>query len=1590
MKLARTLTILLIASGFAYLVIGRKPAELRGAQVAVKTADKTGTVKTAPAKTAAKTATKKSAKEEKPPTNPLGRLIRGLIPRGNKPLIPKHNNRTIKIPTGKTGDDPASRARSLRARDPIDSRAPHDPDDVKRLRLAQSSIAEGEWESAMVLLQRLLDRKDDSLIRNKDEEWVSVRDQANRLLGRSPPQVREAYEIKYGTAARDRLDAALQSGDLKSVADVATRYFHTKAGAEAAAKLCAIYLDRGEYGPAARWHARVLESEMAEKNDPHWLLQAAYAFRRAGDDPESRQLLKKVQALRNGGSLVVGGKPVQPAEWLKKFRPAIDGPQTVSEWWNLFGNPSRTATLSGGEPLLLARWKQPTTNSHPVRRHIERLLETLADNRRAMIPAAIPLTVDGKVVYRTMRGVNVVDAETGDLLWETREGVSAERLLSGMPAGNNYSNRFVSRRMSSRTYSYGDQHPLTSLLFRNGNYGLLSSDGRRLFVIEDQALMPGVSSYYGSDPEQNDRYRRSWLTNKLTAYDLKTGRPLWEAGGRKRNESFDLPLAGNYFLGVPVAHRGELFLVGEQDSRVRLHVLDAATGKPKWSRLIAYSDTKISQDSVRRWFTAQVAVSDGVVVCPTTVGWMVAVDRTNRSILWAQRYSKPSSREHVARSPFGRTSNVPITALNERWVPSAPVVTAGHVVYTPQEDESIVCARLRDGKRLWRIPKGEYLYLAGVFGDNVVLVGKEKITAVKLRAGTTAWTCGIDKAAGMPSGMGVATDGRYHVPLHSGQLWTLDVKTGKVTGKLYLPRTSRPLGNLTMYRGQVLSFTPFGMTSFEQRAALLARIAARRKQSPRDAWAALKEAEIALLKRDFEKSLTTLRGIDAGKLEPRSRPRFRSAMLRSLRAAIRSDFKAHDAEARQLESFVRTPAERFQFRRLTAERHDARGELPQAFAAYRRLADEYGGRVIPRSDEPRLEVQLRAWAAGKLHDVWDRMSPANRKTVGADLTTTAAKLAKRPLQEQLQFARLFLFHPAAVGVVNRVVEQSARNGEFGRAERLLSWLRRHPDVPVAAAATERFARLLSDRKLRSDAAVVYAALAQKHGNVKLPGGRTGAALVAELRKTGALESDVPKPLSWAATSMRIEQAGTQYQSYPNQGLLIGASRFPFFREHSFEIDHSHQQLVVGKVADDSLVWLVPLRSAQSTSSNQYTYGTTFGHFLLVMHRNVLHCLSPLDKRVVWTRKLENRMPTSYFSYYSSSPTRGRYRPLQDGGRVATTNSLANAFAQQGGLAFANARHVGLYGRRRLLVLDAATGEVVWTLRGLRQGSKVVATADAVFVLNNGEEQVVALRAVDGRRLSDAKAAKIVSTAVGVAGNEFLVPDAQTTSFLGLRRSTTTWKLQDPLTGAVRWKKSFASGSSFALLDDGNIVALPRKGELEIVNRATGRSTTYPLTADALRRSRQIYVLADRNTLFVVANGGSRSRFSYSYGGLTTIPVYGEIHAFDRQTRKRLWKKSVSNQQLVMDHFALSPVLAFNTQSYVRKGLIQHQTLAFQAIDKRTGKTLINKKVPSNYYYGSFTVNLRDRYVEFRTYNNRLRLVAVAGDRPPVAAKRATP
>ena len=61
--------------------------------------------------------------------------------------------------------------------------------------------------------------------------------------------------------------------------------------------------------------------------------------------------------------------------------------------------------------------------------------------------------------------------------------------------------------------------------------------------------------------------------------------------------------------------------------------------------------------------------------------------------------------------------------------------------------------------------------------------------------------------------------------------------------------------------------------------------------------------------------------------------------------------------------------------------------------------------------------------------------------------------------------------------------------------------------------------------------------------------------------------------------------------------------------------------------------MLPLRSTTRSRQGEYTVGIPAGHELVVLHRDVVHFLSPIDQSVVWTRSME--VPNGAGSEYRS-------------------------------------------------------------------------------------------------------------------------------------------------------------------------------------------------------------------------------------------------------------------------------------------------------------------------------------------------------------------
>jgi hypothetical protein len=194
----------------------------------------------------------------------------------------------------------------------------------------------------------------------------------------------------------------------------------------------------------------------------------------------------------------------------------------------------------------------------------------------------------------------------------------------------------------------------------------------------------------------------------------------------------------------------------------------------------------------RRIHGATPAISGDTLVCPTYAGRVVAADRATGKVLWTHIYRNVNAAPDSA-------------AL---WPAPALYIHDGKVVFTAIDDPAVHCVKLIDGKPIWKADKDDDLYLAGVFGDAVLLVGKKHCRALRLSDGKSLWKA----ETGTPSGHGVALGRAYYLlPLQAEAktgkpgISVISIKTGHVAAHAPSPQVQP--GNLLLSEDGLVSQT---------------------------------------------------------------------------------------------------------------------------------------------------------------------------------------------------------------------------------------------------------------------------------------------------------------------------------------------------------------------------------------------------------------------------------------------------------------------------------------------------------------------------------------------------------------------------------------------------------------------------------------------------------------------------------------------------------------------------------------------------------------------------------------------------------------
>jgi outer membrane protein assembly factor BamB/tetratricopeptide (TPR) repeat protein len=1398
---------------------------------------------------------------------------------------------------------------------------PADRHTLQRLADSRQLLAEERFGEAVRYLGDILDAPEDFFFQPEKNSAVhrSLITEARRLVGQMPRAGREMYELDYGARARRMLDEALAAGNVAALAEVSRRFFHTRSGYQATFLLGLYYFDHGRPSFGAATLQRLREAgPYAEEMEPGLSLMMAACWIQAGAPEKAREVLVALRARQPALRVVIAGREVplfsndaDAVDWLVRATGLQAGAGGAeSDGWLMFrGDPARIAAGNGGVPLLNLRWRVAISDDPLLEAALEQYEKQWHEHGASTIPALHPLAVGDVLLMRTARNLLAVDYSTGKRLWE----VPAEGNLEINPGVQ------AAELQMRQSMMLGG---IEQRIWNDLTYGTLSSDGQRVFAVEEDqeetaaagggmvrlgpALIVGRARAMGGLPDE-----QAWAGNRLAAYDIRTGKLRWHLGGpdspRPPREG-GLREAGTFFLGPPLPLLGQLYALGEIKGEIRLLVLDAATGNRAWSQQLAMAEQGVLQDSSRRWAGASPSYADGVLVCPTTTGAIVAIDLSTRSLLWGYRYGTSPAANHVNMGmPMVYSGPGP-----SRWIDGSVSIVDGRVLVTPAESEWLYCLSLSDGALLWKCPRKNDLYVACADRDKVVLVGRRSVRARRMADGTPAWRRPVElPETSVPSGRGFRTGDRYFLPLTSAEIVGIDLQRGRIV-QVAKSRKGDVPGNIICHRGKVISQALQSVDAYCQLDAVQAEAGRRLAANPNDAEALSMRGEVLLDEGKRAEAVASFRRAFELVADPRTRVLLRDTLLDGLR----SDFAAYRPQSDEAERLADAPPQRAAFLRLMADGLRQAGEWAPAWESYQKLVDLEPDALPLDPVDSALSVRRDHWFQGRLALL--------REAAGAE---AAAKI------------------DATIAERLKAVET---NGSIDALQRFVDYFGNQP--AAAPARTELV------RRLRSAGRPLEAELTADRGP------RTSPPPAIERSGERAAKPDEP---AWPTGKVEVETITSHTPPVNPYGRFIipkRGSSGPFFPDLSLHFDDMHHTLV-GRDGYGRALWEVSTNVEGQGMS--IAYGATrnliqariHGHLVLVVLGWKILAVDTLGAggdgtpRVLWTQDLMNSGIEMPGMHVVPLPLANLPWPLQQ--------QFAQSYDKTSLLGPVGSRCVVFQRLRHLAAVDPRNGQTLWVRQELPAGSDLFGDEEYLFVLSPNREEAMLLRTSDGELLGTRKIPRLSGRQMLPSGemrNGYLHLEESCLAALG-RRLLLWWPdgdgrvltLVDPLEGRDLWpERRFSATARAAVAGEEAVGVLEPDGRFVLFGLPDGRIIA-EVKLDEEPNLLDITLLAGRGQYFLIVRRSTDAPASIqALPGCAIKPIYdGRLYALDERGKLQ-WPKPVvlRNQYLWADQPARLPVLCFAALQFNRVFNGQDfQKMSLLCIDKRQGRAVCKQDVP---------------------------------------------
>lgn len=1154
----------------------------------------------------------------------------------------------------------------------------------------------------------------------------------------------------------------------------------------------------------------------------------------------------------------------------------------------------------------------PHQGNQWVIQNLEDVLKSINfDKQEVAISGFFPATAQNLLFFRSYDGIYCYvtkdgflklgqPSRAGELNWfAPLEGATASLIQQGTFSGTlPVSEGFRKEDLDRYWRYYRDQGQLKSILFENPLVGTLAHDGRAVYAVDDAGLPPPPPNQYdefnafapgNAQPQPATGQARGFQDgNYLVAIDIQTGHLLWRIGKQatekplteqEEDESTNTLhlMQGSFFLGPPLPLNGKLYVLYERNGVIRLACLDpqqvltckvphqtrdendrpmqimvqASYPALVWNQRLGEPNARLPTDTLRRFQGSYLAFADGVMVCPTNAGAVVAVDVMNRSLKWARSYRTLKTGSEEGGGPGGRINRrliLPGGGGNvvssggmspfgkDRWRAAAPIISEGRVVFAAFDSDAIYCLDLHSGDVLWKeSQKPGDLYIGGLMNGKIIIVGKDSMRAIQLKGNPRevrgsdsredvvyAWR---DLTIPLPAGHGApCKDGTYYLPVVSSpddpnsQVWAIDTEKGEVVAKAAyrkkdLSEGKPMLGNLIFHENQLYSQSATEVTAFpliDLKKAEMNRLLA---ADPNDPVGLVARGELLLDEGKLSEAIRDFANARKNDPPEAANARLRDKLFVAYTELLRRDFSEGEAflnEYKQLCNLAAEsddPNERLKqmeerdrrqrlYLELLAKGRESQGRFAEAFDAYRDFAS-YGGNkeLVSLSDEPNGRTRPDLWARGRIEAMIRKADTEDARTALGDLVKREWDKARTgDLQTLRDFVTIFGQHFATgrqaellLGEQLIALDTPDANREAQAVLGRLAATAEEDDL--AARAIEHLAVMATKRGQPETAVNFFRMLGTRYATVELRPGVRGADLLNDLLTDKRLLPHLEPARLPTPARVKAEQERLQAYNYQLAGMLIEPEGGD--REPFFQ-----RHRIVLNNTDGGGTWTLRVTDRGSGAEKWKHSGLQFDNPTGLINYRIARARGNLLLmhlgHEVHCLDLAEQKHVWKFPVFGEGQT---FQPDRNRTEVSTDEDMFVAYGTDGTKisigrsTILETNYAALITRDGLVAIDPVSGSRLWTRTNIASSSLIFGDARYVFVVETvgGKKTSRVLRAIDGTPVQDVPDFSSIAT----GSNRVRILGRHLLIAEGGRLKPLVVRLHDPLVGKDVWNREYA-------------------------------------------------------------------------------------------------------------------------------------------------------------------------------------------------------